>query len=133
MHSLRLELFIDSTGLVIYLQEAVSKDLDHLLEEQTQMDIRMAAFQQMLYVYRHYQLIQYSPPLPLFLFSSSPPFLYSLSFLSPSPNLKTLHGNTQELSTVIIRASELAESVSSKVRVLDLAKAGLLLKPIVPG
>lgn len=40
----------------------------------------------------------------------------------PRPNLKTLRGDSQELSTAIARASGLAESVSSKVRVLDLAK-----------
>ena len=49
--------------------------------------------------------------------------------------MKTLHGDTQELSDVIARASELAESVSSKVRVLDLAKASrptISLNPLVP-
>jgi len=46
-----------------------------------------------------------------------------------SPNLKTLHGDAQELSNAITRASELAESVSSKVRMLDLAKAsGIFLQ-----
>ena len=45
-----------------------------------------------------------------------------------SPNLKTLHGDSQELSSAIARASELAESVSSKVRVLDLAKVNELAR-----
>ena len=54
---------------------------------------------------------------------SPPPKISIRQFPLPfRPNLKTLHGDTHDLVSVITRTSELAESVSSKVRVLDLAK-----------
>ena len=53
----------------------------------------------------------------------SPPKISIRQFPLPfRPNLKTLHGDTHDLVSVITRTSELAESVSSKVMVLDLAK-----------
>ena len=47
-------------------------------------------------------------------------FLIIDFFLSPS--LQSLHSDSSQLSEAIGRASSLAESVSSKVRILDLAK-----------
>ena len=41
---------------------------------------------------------------------------------APRPNLQTLHSDSSQLSEAIGRASSLAESVSGKVRILDLAK-----------
>ena len=38
------------------------------------------------------------------------------------PNLRTLHSDSSELSEAVTRASNLAESVSGKVRILDIAK-----------
>ena len=70
------------------LQEAVSKELDHLLEEQTQMDIRMAAFQQMLYVHIFEQTLPVDtisiPPLSLSSLSPLPLPSSVLSYLFPS-------------------------------------------------
>ena len=41
------------------------------------------------------------------------------------PSLQSLHSDSSQLSEAIGRASNLAESVSSKVRILDLAKVGM--------
>jgi hypothetical protein len=68
-------------------EEKVSKELEQLLEEQSQLDLRMALFQHML------------------------------------PTLKTLDMEAGVLQGVIGRASQLADSVSCKVRVLDQAKS----------
>ena len=38
------------------------------------------------------------------------------------PNLRALHSDSSELSEAVTRASNLAESVSGKVRILDIAK-----------
>lgn len=46
--------------------------------------------------------------------------------------MKTLQTDGQQLDTVVAKTSHLAESVSSKVRVLDLAKVNGVLPPSSP-
>jgi hypothetical protein len=67
-------------------EEDVSKELELLLEQQTQLDLRMSLFQHML------------------------------------PTLRGLEADSVSLDEVIGRASQLADSVSCKVRLLDQAK-----------
>ena len=80
------------------------KELDTLIEQQTQLDIKMASFQHMLYV-GNFNTIDINP-----------------FFLFYSPTLHTLNTNASNLSSSITQTSLLAESVSRKVRVLDIAK-----------
>ena len=47
---------------------------------------------------------------------------YNFHIFSFRPSLQSLHSDSGQLSEAIGRASSLAESVSSKVRILDLAK-----------
>eukprot|EP00731_Ephydatia_muelleri_P026667 Em0018g767a len=80
----------EAKELLIQLEreEAVLREeLDLLLEQQSQMDVKMSSFQKML------------------------------------PGLRNLDRDTQDMDAVVMKASSLAESVRSKVHVLDLAKS----------
>ena len=48
------------------------------------------------------------------------------------PSLQSLHSDSSQLSEAIGRASNLAESVSSKVRILDLAKVCMNVPILLP-
>lgn len=112
------------------MQAEIVHELDELLEQQSQMDVRMAAFQHMLYVVntsngtRLISLIHLHKPTALIQYSVP----YRILMCTPihctlcRPNLRTLHSDSSELSEAVTRASNLAESVSSKVRLLDVAK-----------